>query len=192
MPTKTIDLLTLASVREHPRVHEAQLRAADARRRLHELHEQHAAAADALRAEQHVAATGQRDDKRLRQRDDAVRALANELQIAELSVTHAEQAADAAYAETCVDVERELRELHTVCIRRLERALQDARRASHDAARLEDASGRFFMGGAYRREPGRPIPPTSWMREFGGPNSTTVADTRFEMWRKHCGVTFDE
>lgn len=191
MTTKTIDLLTLTTLDEHPRVHEAQLRVADARRHEHELQEQHAAAVNALRAEQRTAASGPRDDKRLRQRDDAVRTLKSELQIAEMGIAHAEQLAETAYAETAAEIEAALRERRDAAARAMDRALQDARRASFELTRIEDASGRLFIGGVYRRRPGRPLPRIAWEREFGGPGAPTHADTRFEMWRKHCGVTFD-
>jgi hypothetical protein len=181
----------LANVEEHPQVRHAGDAMDAAARELRDVVTRCEAARAELAAAEQAAADGRRDDKRLRAARDAVQQLESEESIAGRRVATAERAYKDTLRDTCLELERELVEAHRAALKRLDDALVEASRVSHEVATLENTSSRLFVGGPYRVQqgvPGRPLPRLAWWNEFGGPRARPI-ETRYGAWRKRCGFT---
>ncbi len=185
-----IDLTALADIADSPRVRDAQRALAEAERRQTDSETKCVAAENELDHLERAAAAGNRDDKRLKAAREQVVHWQGELRIAAHGVVNARAIAETTYREVCIEVHAAFVEAHHAAMHRLDAALAEARRHSHEITVLEDATSRLFAGGPYRKWPGRPLSHTAWSREFGGPTGNQ-ADTRYMLWRKHCGVFTD-
>jgi len=184
---KTVDLLTLQSVDDHPTMQEKHRMLAEARKQQSHIDDTLARAEQDLTAQEDAAATGRRDEKRLQRARETVRERREEHRIAERRVELAEQAVTAAYCATCEELDHQLRnDVYPPAVQRLDAALAEAQRRSHDVAALEEASTRLFAGNPYRGLPGHPLFGAAWWREFGSPCTTAHAETRYSVWRAVC------
>lgn len=189
MRVKDLDLTALNDVADHPAVQAARRELAAAEREQANVETRCAAAETELRAAEEAAAQGTRDDRRLQKAREQTTHWQGEMRIAAHRAVLARQRAEEAYRSTCIEVHAALADAHRAAICRLDASLQEARQLSFDATTLEEASRRMFAGGPYRKYPGRPLPAISWTREFGGPLGN--GETRYELWRKHCGAFND-
>lgn len=187
MRIRDIDLTALNDIADHPRVQTARRELTAAEKEQNDTETRCVTAEAELRAAEEAAASGNRDERRLRTAREQAMHWQGEMRIVAHRVVLCRQRAEEAYRAACVEVHAALVEAHREAIRHMDAALLEARRHSYQATSLEEVSSRLFAGGMYRRFPGRALPPISWQREFGGPNGNEM-DTRYALWRKHCGV----
>jgi hypothetical protein len=188
----TTTLLTLQSLAEHPRVQEVRRSLASSQEEFARVEAQADAAQEELTRMEQAAADGNRDDKRLRAAREQASHWQGELRIASLRWTAARQNAEAIERDAADEWLQQLQEAHRAAIRKLDAALQQVRVLSHAATALEMASESLPRRN-WLRDPGVGLPRLSWAREFGSA-TTTLADTRYELWRAYCrsnGIHFE-
>jgi hypothetical protein len=184
---KTIDLLTLASVDDHPVMQEQHRILTDALDQQSQADAKHAKADADLAALEDAAANGHRDEKRLQRAREAVHECHAEQRIAARRVANAERAVTDACRATCEALYRQLQDEFGPAIKRFDAALAEAQRGSHDVATLEEASRRLLGANPYRNLPGRALlHGVAWWDIFGGPRSDGRQETRYSIWRKFC------
>jgi hypothetical protein len=152
-----------------------------------------------LTAAEHEAADGLSNTKRLQAAREQARNLESDKRIIDLRVERAREARKLTYSATCREVEQQFSEAHIVILEKLNGALADACRYSHEAAALEEASERVFVGGPYRSRdglPGKPLLRLAWWKEFASAGHRGLAETRWgfwsHFWRKHYGLNVNE
>lgn len=186
MKPQTIDLLAMNDIREHPSVREKHAALQHAQRLHTDAEKAVTTARDERTAAEHAAATGRRDDRRLKTAHEGVTRAESELRIAKARLEDAHHALTQTMQGTSIEVERELIERHQDAVQRLDDALTIARDRSHDVTALENASSRLFFGGPYRVRDGldgRPLREMSWLKEFGGPEGK--GETRYGYWHQY-------
>jgi hypothetical protein len=184
---KPVDPLTLESLGHHPAQKNARAAFAEAQRQCAAASEMVAAAERDLADAEASASDGNRDDKRLRAARERVTQANDEHRIAQRRVASAQAHSEETLRRVADEVHQHMVALHRAAVQELDAALGEAARRSHAVTALEDKSATLFSGGPYRTLPGRPLPRTSWRKEFGSPGST-AGNTRYGVWRECCGV----
>ena len=174
-PVQLDELIGLRSLEDHPRLRVLIVEAEEAQRQHRDAERQITEAETALEAEEHKAAIGERDDKRLIRAREAITGANSELRIAAMRARKTQEAVAAEMQAFVLEAAAVFRKAHAQRASELKAALDTAAKANAAVAQIESA----FSVVPRNIVPIEPIPLMSWpeLKESG----------RYEYWRRAHG-----